>query len=234
MGDTAAPLRKAEGFGPQLGAGAALGGLAWWLGRPAGVWLGVSAPTWMAAAIAVPILHQLVAGIGWRAELFDRWFTRRFGAVGLRVFGLAFFPLFALRPLVVLAVGMADAGSLWTPGAASLVAAGVVAAPAVWTFVSVARFFGARRALGVDHFDRDFAEPFVRRGAFAVVPNAMYVFGFLALWAIAIATGSRAALAAAAFQHAFIWAHYRWVERPDMQVIYEGRPVAGEGHGASS
>ena len=53
-----------------------------------------------------------------------------------------------------------------------------------------------------------------------------YVFGFLLLWAIAVAAGSRAALVAAAFQHAFIWAHYLWVERPNMQVIYGDRPLA--------
>jgi protein-S-isoprenylcysteine O-methyltransferase Ste14 len=136
-----------------------------------------------------------------------------------------FLPLFALRPVVVAAVGLADAGSLWAPGTVSLAAGVAVSAPALWTFASVARYFGIRRALGVDHFDRDFDAPLVRRGAFAVVPNAMYVFGFLLLWGIAVATGSRAALAAAAFQHALIWAHYRGVERPDMEVIYEGRPV---------
>jgi hypothetical protein len=58
------------------------------------------------------------------------------------------------------------------------------------------------------------------------MPNAMYALGSLALWAIGIAAGSRGALVAAAFQHAFIWAHYRWIERPDMQVIYAGRPLA--------
>ncbi len=226
MAEKTEPLRSTEGFGWQLAAAVVLGGLAWWLGRPTGMWLGLPGRMWLAMAIAVPVVHQLVAGAGWRAELVHRWFTRRFGDHGLRVFGAAFLPLFALRPVVVLGVAVSDAGSLWAPGAASFVAATMLAAPAGWTFVSVARYFGIRRALGVDHFDRDFDEPFVRRGAFAIVPNAMYVFGFLALWAIAVAAGSRAALTAAAFQHAFIWAHYRWIERPDMQVIYEGRPLA--------
>ncbi len=225
MVETTEPLRSTEGFGPQLTAAVVLGGLAWWLAQPSGTWLGLTGRTWMAAAIAVPIVHQLVAGAGWRLELFHRWFTRRFGTNGLRVYGAVFFPLFALRPVVVVGVAASDAGSLWTPGTVSLAAAMVLAAPAVWTFVSVARYFGIRRALGVDHFDRGFDAPFVRRGAFAIMPNAMYALGFLALWAIAIAAGSRAALVAAAFQHAFIWAHYRWVERPDMQVIYEGRPL---------
>lgn len=231
MGVSTEPLRRSEGFGRQLGAFLLLGGLAWWLARPGGSWLGWSVRTWMAAAIAVPVIHQMVAGIGWRVELVDRWFSRRFGAYGLRVFGAVFFPLFALRPLVVLGVAVSDAGSLWEPGTASFASAAVVATPAVWTFVSVARYFGARRALGADHFDRHFDEPFVRRGAFAVVPNAMYAFGFLALWAIAVAAGSRAALVAAAFQHAGIWAHYWWIERADIEVIYAGRPTASPGSG---
>ncbi len=219
------PLRPTEGFGRQLAAGAVLGGLAWWIGQPGGSWRGISGQAWMGLAIAVPVVHQLVAGVGWRLELFHRWFTRRFGDHALRVYGTGFLPLLALRPVVVLSVAMSDAGSLWPPGPIATASAVALAAPAVWTFVSVARYFGIRRALGVDHFDPNFDEPFVRHGAFALVPNAMYTLGFLALWAIAVAAGSRSALAAAAFQHAFIWAHYRWIERPDMQVIYEGRPL---------
>jgi hypothetical protein len=226
MAEKTGPLRSTDGFAPQLAAAVVLGGLAWWFGQPEGLWLGLSGRTWMAAAIAVPIIHQLFAGAGWRLELFQRWFTRRFGAHGLRAYGAVFLPLFALRPIVVLGVAAADAGSLWTPGAVPFAAAILLVVPALWTFVSVARYFGIRRALGVDHFDPDFEAPFVRRGAFAVIPNAMYALGFLALWAIGIAAGSRAALVAAAFQHAFVWAHYRWIERADMQVIYEGRPLA--------
>jgi hypothetical protein len=219
------PLCRADGFGLQLAAAIGLGVIAWWLGRPDGSWLGWSGRAWFAAALVVPVAHQAAAGIGWRAELFDRWFTRRFGPRALMVYGVLFFSLFALRPVVVLGAAAADVGSLWSPGALPVVIATLVAAPALWTFLSVARHFGVRRALGVDHFDPAFDEPFVRRGAFAVVPNAMYVFGFLILWAIAIAAGSRAGLLAAAFQHAFIWAHYWGVERPDKQVIYGDRPL---------
>jgi hypothetical protein len=43
--------------------------------------------------------------------------------------------------------------------AGSLAAALVLAAPAAWTFVSVARYLGIRRALGADHFDPDVDEP---------------------------------------------------------------------------
>jgi hypothetical protein len=228
--DTFAPLRRAEGLSIEVVAAVVLGTVAWWVADPGGTRLGWPGQTWMAAAVAVPVVHQLVVAVGWRAELFDRWFTRHFGDRALLVFGALFFPLFLLRPVVVLGVALADRGSLWTPGTASFAAAAVLAAPALWTFVSVIRYFGIRRALGVDHFDPGFDEPLVRSGAFAVVPNAMYVLGFLALWAIAIAAGSRAGLAAAGFQHAFIWAHYWAIERPDMQAIYGSRTLQLQPH----
>ena len=47
--------------------------------------------------------------------------------------------------------------SLW-PALRRAVPPAVLAVPAVWTDVSVARCFGIRRALGVDHFDRDVDE----------------------------------------------------------------------------
>ncbi len=97
----------------------------------------------------------------------------------------------------------------------------MVAIPAAWTMSSVVRFFGFWRAAGADHFDEGLrTEPFVRRGAFARVPNAMYTLGFLGLWAIAIAAGSRSGLVAAAASHVYIWVHYLCTERPDMDVIY--------------
>jgi hypothetical protein len=226
MDRPAVPLRRWQGLAPQLGTAVLLGIVAWWLAEPDGTWLGLSGRAWLLAALVVPTVHQVVVAVGWRLELFDRRVTGWFGGRALTAFGAVFLPLFALRPLVVLGTGFADVGSLWRPGPLAGLAAAVLAAPALWTFASVARYFGLRRALGADHFEPDFDAPLVRRGAFAVVPNAMYVLGFLALWAIAVATGSRAALVAAGFQHALIWAHYLWTERPDMEVIYGGRPLA--------
>jgi len=48
----------------------------------------------------------------------------------------------------------------------------------------------------------------------------MYTFAFLAFWAVALLAGSRAALASALFQHAYIWVHMYCTEEPDMRVIY--------------
>ena len=60
----------------------------------------------------------------------------------------------------------------------------------------------------------------VREGAFAWTPNAMYLIVFLGLWAIAFLYGSRIALVGALFQHAYIWVHYWFTEKPDMDLIY--------------
>lgn len=228
MSATSRPLRRYEGLGRQLTTGVGLGVLAWWVTDPSGAWLNVPGPAWMAAALLVPIAHQAIVAFGWRTELFDRALTRRFGERALAVFGAVFLPLLALRLLATLGLAIADAGSLWRPGLPSTVVAVALAAPALWTFVSVARHFGIDRALGADHFVPGFNRPLVRRGVFAVVPNAMYTTGFLALWAVAVAAGSDAALVVAAYQHVFVWCHYLWIERPDMQVIYEDRPTRPE------
>jgi protein-S-isoprenylcysteine O-methyltransferase Ste14 len=80
------------------------------------------------------------------------------------------------------------------------------------------------RALGADHFRQRYRDiPFVREGIFKYSSDAMYAFGFLVLWSIALLTGSRAALVASLFQHAYIWVHLYCTEEPDMQVIYDRR-----------
>ena len=66
----------------------------------------------------------------------------------------------------------------------------------------------------------------VREGAFAWTSNAMYALVFLGLWSVALFTGSLAALAAALFQHAYIWVHYYCTELPDMDLIYNARAQA--------
>jgi protein-S-isoprenylcysteine O-methyltransferase Ste14 len=102
--------------------------------------------------------------------------------------------------------------------------------PVVYTAWSVGRYFGIPRALGGDHFRQEYRElPLVREGAFKYSSNAMYAFVFLVFWAIALLTGSRAALASALFQHAYIWVHFYCTEEPDMQVIYGGRYPAETG-----
>jgi len=190
-----------------------------------GGWLGISDRTWFAAAIAAPIAQQVAVALLWRAQLCHALLTRMFGDAGFVVWGIVFFPLLVARPVLLLAVGLADPGSLAVPDAVAIAFGLVLLAPAVWAMHSVRKYFGFARALGGDHFfERYRTMPMVRKGAFAHSSNAMYAFVFLGLWGLAFLLRSRAALAVALFQHAYIWVHWYCTEQPDGMVLYGRSP----------
>lgn len=121
------------------------------------------------------------------------------------------------------AVGLPDPSSLALPRWLQLALGVGLLVPAAYTMFSVVRYFGFGRALGGDHFRESYRTGgLVDRGAFGWSPNAMYTFAFLGRWAVAFLLGSQAALVAAIFQHAFVWAHYLGTEQPDMELIYGG------------
>lgn len=186
-----------------------------------GSWLGVADRTWFWAAIAVPVVQQFAVALLWRAQLCFGALTRWFGDAGFTVWGAIFFPLLVARPLTLLGLGLADAGSLGLSKAIGVTAGVALILPALWAMHSVVRYFGFARALGGDHFfERYRSMPMVREGAFRYSSNAMYAIVFLAFWGIALLTGSRAALAVALFQHAYIWVHWYCTEQPDGVVLY--------------
>ena len=185
-------------------------------------WLGIPDTTWFYAVIAVAVIHQLVGWFVFRTQLVFSLFSRLFGKYDLTVWGFIFFPLILLRPLLTLALGIADAGSLDQWRGLQIVLGAILLLPAIYTGWSIERYFGIPRALGGDHFRQQYREmPLVKEGAFKYSSNAMYAFAFLLFWAIALLTGSRAALATALFQHAYIWVHMYCTEDPDMRVIYK-------------
>ena len=194
-----------------------------------GAWLGVGTRTWFVAALAAPILQQALVVLFWRAQLCHGTVTRLFGDAALAVWGAVFFPLLLARPLLTVAVGVADAGSLrMAPGLGYALGVALLL-PAAWTMHSVVKYFGFARALGGDHFHERFrAMPMVRKGAFRYSSNAMYTLVFLAFWGIALITRSRAALAVALFQHAYIWVHWYCTEQPDGVVLYGRSPEEDE------
>jgi len=186
-----------------------------------GQWLGVADRVWFMAALAVPIVQQVAVALLWRAQLCHGLLTRLFGDAGFTVWGVIFFPLLVARPLLLLAVGAADPGSIPLPAALGIGVGTLLLVPAVWTMHSVKRYFGFARALGGDHFfERYRTMPMVREGAFKYSSNAMYTFVFAGLWGLALIMGSRAALAVALFQHAYIWVHWYCTEQPDGVVLY--------------
>lgn len=201
-----------------------LAGVAWVSrgeGFGTGSYQGVSTSTWFWWSIAFPIIHQVWVVVCWRLELHRQWLSRNLGESGFRIYAVGFAALSAGRIYTVVAVSVAnrdtlDANHLVLKGVALL-----IALPAVYLFYSVSRYFGYKRALGIDHFDESYRDkPFVRRGIFRFTRNGMYTFGLAALWIPGLVYASKAGLLSAAFSHLYIWVHYFCTERPDMQRIY--------------
>jgi protein-S-isoprenylcysteine O-methyltransferase Ste14 len=201
-----------------------LAAVAWALAAPTlgdGSWLGVSDTGWFVANAILVVVHQLYTWLAFRGQLGWGVFTRVFGRFDLAAHAVMFAPLLVARPAAVVAVGLADPSTLALPRSVGLALGLALLVPALYTMYSVARYFGFERALGGDHFRRRYREmPLVEAGAFRWSPNAMYTFAFLGLWSLALLLGSHAALVAALFQHAFVWAHYLGTERPDMNLLY--------------
>ena len=203
--------------------------LAWWLAAPQlgrGAWLGIPAANWFWASVILSIVHQEVVWIVFRLQLGWATLTRLFGKADLFIWGLIFMPLFASR--VVTVVGLArstgDTLALARPLAVGLVA--ILIIPALYTLWSVLRYFGLTRAMVGDHFRLRYRQmPLENRGVFRYSDNAMYAYGFLILWAIALFNLSLPALVAAVFQHLYIWVHYYCTEKPDMDMIYRNPTI---------
>ena len=184
-------------------------------------WLGISDYMWFYAMLIVVILHQVIGWLVFRSQLCFSLLSRIFGKYDLTVWGLIFTPFLLLRPLLTLGLGMSDYGSMTGFRFLQIIISLILMVPAIYSLWCIHKYFGVPRALGGDHFRQEYREmPLVRKGAFKYSSNAMYTFVFLVFWAIALFTGSYAALAAALFQHAYIWAHFYCVEEPDMQIIY--------------
>lgn len=200
----------------------AMASAAWALGQDGeGAWGGLSSRTWFLLCLGLPVLHQVLVALSWRAQLVSGLYTRLFGRRDLVAWAVVFLPLLFVRPLVVLGLGLADAGSLQLPAPWALGLGAVLAVPSLYTLYSVRRYFGIDRALGGDHFRDSYRHlPMVTGGAFAWTSNAMYTLAFLGLWSIALLTRSELALVAALFQHAYIQVHWLCTEKPDMDLLY--------------
>ena len=201
-----------------------LAGIAWvWQfdGMRVGQLWGLSTPTWFALAIAIAIAHQVFVWFCWRSELHLSMISSYFGHHGFNIYAALFAVFGIARILVVFALAYANAGTLNIDPIASRSLAILLAIPALYTFYSVKRYFGYRRAVGADHFDPAYRKmPMVNKGIFRFTSNGMYLYGFLFLWVPAFWFLSAAALCVALFNHAYIWIHYFCTEAPDMRRIY--------------
>jgi protein-S-isoprenylcysteine O-methyltransferase Ste14 len=196
---------------------------------------GVPTQVWFCLSVACAIAHQVYVWLCWRTQLHAALFTRALGRAGFPVYAAGFAALGAARIVLIFCLAISNRDSL--PGNLFMhrTFAVITAIPAIYLVYSVTRYFGFRRAFGLDHFDAACRSvPFVRRGIFRFTRNGMYVYGFLLLWVPALWFASPAALTAALFNHLYIWVHYFSTELPDMKRIYgegsrERRPVKGPG-----
>ena len=182
---------------------------------------GVTTPVWLWVAVWSAVAHQVYVWFCWRAELHGGLFTRLFGRRAFFVYAVPFGLIGLLRFAAVFFLAASNSGTLTLPPSALKILAAVLLPPFIFTAWSAARYFPIARALGADHFYEECrGAPLVREGIFRRSPNAMYLYGFLILWSAALWRGSMAALAAAAFNHVYIWIHYYCAELPDMRRIY--------------
>lgn len=183
---------------------------------------GISTETWLWIAVAVPVLHQVIVALLWRAELYHNRMTEWFGDRAFTVFKVIFTVLFIARPVTLILLGISNAGTLNLNPTLAYMIAGILFIPFAYTMYSVFHYFGVNRAYGEDHFRPGIYKdkPFVKQGMFKFTDNAMYKFGFLILWAIALVFLSKAVLLAAAFNHLYIWVHFYFTELPDIKSIY--------------
>jgi hypothetical protein len=185
---------------------------------------GIGSRVWLWIALATPILHQIVVAVLWRAELYHHKMTEWFGSKAFPVFKTVFAVLFIARPVTLILLGISNRNTLMLNPVLAYGLAMLLFVPFAYTMYSVARYFGIDRAYGIDHFDPSYrTAPFVKQGMFKYTNNAMYTFGFLIVWVIALVFLSKAALLAAAFSHLYIWVHYYCTELPDIQHIYGNR-----------
>jgi hypothetical protein len=186
---------------------------------------GISTQAWLWIAIAVPVTHQIFVWLFWRLELHYGLITRWFGQNGFPIYKIGFTILFVARPISILFLGISNHDTLTCPPILMYAVAVILLIPGMYTMYIVVHYFGMDRAYGIDHFDPSYRDkPFVKQGMFKYTDNAMYKFGFLILWSIAIFSLSKAALLAAVFNHLYIWVHFYFTELPDIHRIY-GQPA---------
>ncbi|MCP4122528.1 MAG: hypothetical protein GY751_12315 [Bacteroidetes bacterium] len=183
---------------------------------------GIETKMWLALSIAIPIIHQAYVMICWRLELHYNYLTDRLGAGAFKKYMVGFFLIFNSRMGFMILLSISNRNTLSISYSISAPITILFFAIAAYTFYSVFRYFGFRKAAGLDHFDPEVQKsPFVKRGAFKYSKNAMYSFAFLIIYIPGLIALSKAALLAAIFSHLYIWVHYYTTELPDIRRMYE-------------
>ena len=186
---------------------------------------GIDTAVWFWLAIAVPIVHQVYVWLVWRFELYRQTFTSHFGVrKAFYLYSIGFSLLFVGRLIAIIFVAVSNQGSLPISPIFAYGVAAIILPIVIYRGYSVKVYFTAERAYGIDHFDRSYDVPFVKKGIFKYTNNGMYIYGLMVLYLPGLLLLSTAALLAALFGHIYIWVHYYCTERPDMAFIYGDVP----------
>lgn len=186
-----------------------------------GEFWGLSTKTWLIYSVGIAIVHQVYVLIIWRLELYYSLISKIFGKAGFTLYAVGFSIMFISRLLLIIALAISSKNSISLDPLISYSLAILLSIIVIYSMYSVIRYFGLKRAYGIDHFDRSFGDvTFVKQGIFRFSNNAMYKFGLLILWIPGLLLFSKPALIAALFQHIYIWVHYYFTELIDMKHIY--------------
>jgi len=190
-----------------------------------GSFWGISTSLWFWLAIAIPIIHQIYVWFVWRFELYLRIFSKQLGAKrAFNIYAAGFSFLFTSRLITIIFLAISSKNTLQLNPVFAYVIAALITPLVIFLFYSVKKYFTIERAYGIDHFDKNYNEPYVKKGIFKYTDNGMYVFGLMVLYLPGLLFLSEAALLVALFNHIYIWVHYYFTERPDMVVIYGNAP----------
>ena len=182
---------------------------------------GVETITWLYSFVGITVIHQVFVWFCWRTELYAGWLSRWFGHRAFAVYALLFFIFIVSRPLFITFLAIANKETIPISPTFSVILVIILAVPSIYLMYSIARYFGFKRAFGMDHFDGSYRrKALVKKGIFRHTRNGMYVYGLLILWIPGFLFSSLTALGAALFSHIYIWVHYFCTEKPDMGFIY--------------
>ncbi len=190
-----------------------------------GKFWGTSTEIWFWLAIAIPVIHQVYVWLIWRLELYQSTFTKRYGLRrSFKIYAIGFSLLFISRLITIIILAYSNKDTLHVNPMLTYALASLITPLVIYLFYSVKKYFTIERAYGIDHFDKQYSEPYVKKGIFKYFDNGMYVFGLMILYLPGLLLLSKAAILVALFNHVYIWVHYYFVERPDMQEIYGDTP----------
>ncbi len=183
---------------------------------------GIQTKIWFIIALVTPIVHQVYVLLCWRLELHYKLLTRKIGPKAFKIYTVGFFTLFVGRIIFITLLSVSNKNTFQLDSYLKYSISGIITIVFIYSFYSVIKYFGMKRAAGLDHFDSSISKlPFVNRGIFKYTKNGMYTYVFLIIYLPALLCQSRTSLLVAIFSHIYIWVHYYFTELPDIKTIYK-------------